>query len=162
MAEEFGGYSGQEFTLRGGKDRFTLPPALRKAVALSSGDRILCLTKHERFRCLVGFGLSRKADLYRKIDREEQFANDKGQPFDRDTRQGQLFGFRELPFDASGRFVMPDHLVKLAKLEDGVFFNGAGDHFTLWSPAELYRMDESWEVAQAACRMLEKEAGKKG
>ena len=66
----------------------------------------------------------------------------------------QLFGFAEIPFDASGRFVMPDHIAGLGHLSDGIFFSGAGRFFTLWNPDELYRMGEGWEGAQAACRAL--------
>ncbi len=159
MAEAFhGGYSGQGFTLRGDKGRFTLPPAFRKAVAHSSDDKILCLAKHERWNCLTGFGLSRQSELMAQVDREEANAIARGQDFDRDTRQSQLFGFTRLPFDTSGRFVMPDHLVQLGKFENGVFFQGAGSFFTVWNPAELYKMGEGWEGAQAACRMLEAES----
>lgn len=161
MAEAFhGGYSGQGFTLRGDKGRFTLPPAFRKAVAQSSDDKILCLAKHERWNCLTGFGLSRQSELMAQIDREEEIALTRDRDFDRDMRQSQLFGFTRLPFDTSGRFVMPDHLVQLGKLEDGVFFQGAGSFFTLWNPAELDKMGEGWEAAQAACRMLIAEGGK--
>ncbi len=163
MTEGFqGGYSGQGFTLRGDKGRFTLPPAFRKAVAHSSDDKLLCLAKHERWNCLTGFGLSRQGELMAQIDREESHAIARGEPFDRETRQIQLFGFSKLPFDTSGRFVMPDHLVQLGKFKDGVFFQGAGSFFTLWHPAELYKMGPGWEAAQAACKMLEAEAkGKK-
>jgi MraZ protein len=154
-----GGYSGQGFTLRGDKGRFTLPPAFRKAVAQSSDDKILCLDKHERWNCLTGFGLSRRSELMAQIDREEEIALNRDRDFDRDTRQSQLFGFSRIPFDASGRFVMPDHLVQLGKFKDGVYFHGAGSFFTLWNPAELYKMDDAWAAAKAACRMLVSEGG---
>lgn len=160
MAEFSGGYSGQGYTLRGDKGRFTLPPAFRKAVAHSSDDKLLCLTKHERWSCLVGFGLSRQGELMAQVDREEANAIARGQDFDRDTRQSQLFGFTRLPFDASGRFVMPEHLIKLGKFKDGVFFQGGGSFFTVWNPAELYKMGDGWENAIAACRMFEAEAAK--
>ncbi|WP_126172040.1 division/cell wall cluster transcriptional repressor MraZ [Altericroceibacterium xinjiangense] len=159
------GYSGQAFSLQGEKSRFTLPPAFRKAVTESSGDRILCLSKHEKWPCLTGFGLSRRSALEAQIDREEERALRLGRDFDRDLRALQLYGFSELPFDASGRFVMPEHLAELGQMDRGVYFQGAGAFFTLWNPEELYRMGEGWEGAQAACRQLEAEAlakGKKG
>ena len=60
----FGGYSGQAFSPAGDKGRFVLPPAFRKAVKDSSGSRVLCLAAHDRFACLVGFGLSRTENVY--------------------------------------------------------------------------------------------------
>ncbi len=155
-------YSGQGFSLRGEKGRFVLPPTFRKSVAESSDGKILCLAKHERWNCLTGFGLSRRAELDAQIEREEERAIRLGRDFDSDLRRIQLFGFAEIPFDASGRFVMPDHLAGLGCLETGVFFQGAGSFFTLWNPEELYRMGEGWEGAQAACRALAAEAGEKG
>jgi MraZ protein len=147
-------YSGQGFSSKGEKGRFTLPPAFRKPVAESSNGKVLCLAKHERWNCLTGFGLSRTAELEAQIDRELDLAIRQGRDFDADLRRVQLFGFAEIPFDASGRFVMPDHLAGLGGLTGGVFFQGAGSFFTLWNPDELYRMGEGWEGAQAACRAL--------
>lgn len=157
-------YSGQGFSLRGEKGRFVLPPAFRKAVAESSDGKVLCLARHERWNCLTGFGLSRSAELEAQIEREEENAIRRGIDFDPDLRRIQLFGFAELPFDSSGRFVMPDHLAGLGGLEESVFYQGAGNFFTLWNPEELYRMGEGWEGAQAACRALAGEAarGRKG
>ncbi len=152
-------YSGQGFSLRGEKGRFVLPPQFRKSVRESSaGNRILCLAKHERWNCLIGFGLSRKDALITQIDREEMLAIQRGQDFDRDLRQTQLFGFTEVPFDDSGRFVLPDYLLDLGRVGEGLFFQGAGNFFALWNPDEIASMRGGWEGAQAACAMLSAEA----
>ena len=157
----FGGYSGQAYSPAGDKGRFVLPPLFRKAVKESSEGRILCLAKHERWNCLTGFGLSRKIELEAQLDREEDRADARGSDFDRDLRAMQLFGFLELPFDDSGRFIMPDHLRDLGKVEDGLYFHGGGKFFTIWNPAELAQMGEQWESAQAACGNLVAEAAAK-
>ncbi len=155
-------YSGQDFSLKGEKNRFVLPPEFRKAVADSSDGKTLCLAKHERWTCLVGFGRSRKPELEAQLALELETAIRTKRDFDPDLRRLQLFGFVEIPFDASGRFVMPDHLVSLGKLDGGVFFQGAGTFFTLWNPEELYRMGEGYEGPQAACRALAGSSGGKG
>ena len=158
----FAGYSGQAYSPAGDKNRFVLPPLFRKAVKESSGGRILCLAKHERWNCLVGFGLSRKEELEDQLDREEERALRLGRDFDRDLRAMQLFGFVELPFDDSGRFVMPDHLRTLGRVESGLYFQGAGRFFTIWNPEELAQMGSEWESAQAACANLVADAASKG
>ena len=155
-------YSGQGFSLRGEKGRFVLPPAFRKPVTESSDGKILCLAKHERWNCLTAFGLSHRDELNDQIEREEERAIRMGRDFDPDLRRIQLFGFAEIPFDTSGRFVVPDHRAELGGLEKDVFFQGAGSFFTLWSPDVLYSMGEGWEGAQAACRALAAEAAGKG
>lgn len=157
-----GKYSGQGFSLRGEKGRYVLPPIFRKAVKDSSDGRVLCLAKHERWNCLVGFGLSRRLELEAQLDREERIAIERDRDFDRDLRAMQLFGFAELPFDDSGRFVMPDHLADLGKLDEDIYFQGAGSFFTLWNPHQLYAQGDGWEGAQAACRALAAEAAAKG
>ena len=155
-----GTYSGQAYSPAGDKGRFVLPPAFRKAVKESSGgSKTLCLASHDKFDCLIGFGLSRIDELHKKLDREEQKAiqmQDTG--FDRDVRAQQLFGFEQLPFDDSGRFVMPDHLRDLGNVGEGLYFHGAGDFFFIWNPEELARMDKSFRGAQVTCAKMVKEA----
>ena len=161
-ATAFAGYSGQAYSPLGDKGRFVLPPLLRKAVRESSDGRVLCLAKHPKWTCLTGFGLSRKVELDAQLDREEELAVRLDREFDRDLRASQLFGFVEMPFDDSGRFVMPDWLARLGGIEDGLFFNGAGRFFTIWNPAELARMGTEWAQAQAACETLVAESATKG
>lgn len=158
----FEGYNGQAYSPAGDKGRFVLPPAFRKAVKESSGAKTLCLGVHDRFDCLIGFGLSRIQTLNDKLDREEERAirlqlND----FDRDVRAQQLFGFEQLPFDDSGRFVMPDHLRDLGNVGEGLYFHGAGDFFFVWNPEELARMDSNFRGAQVTCKKLMNEAAQK-
>ena len=154
----FGGYSGQAYSPAGDKGRYVLPPLFRKAVKESSDSRTLCLTKHDRWNCLVGFGLSRKLEFEAQLDREEEMAFKFQRDFDRETRASQLYGFAELPFDDSGRFVMPDYLRGLADIENGLFFQGSGRFFSVWNPTELMRMGDDWAAAKAACQALVAEA----
>ena len=161
MAEGFRGFSGQAYSPAGDKGRFVLPPAFRNAVKLSSDGRTLCLTKHDRWNCLVGFGLSRMDEFEAQLDREEEMAFKFGRDFDREQRSLQLNGFATIPFDDSGRFVMPDYLRDLADIEDGLFFQGAGRFFTAWNPAEIARMGDEFAAAKAACAALVAEASAK-
>ena len=154
-------YSGQDFSPRGEKGRYVLPTEFRKAVIESSGGKVLCLAKHERWKCLTAFGLSREHELNAQLLHEEERAIRLGRDFDADLRRIQLFGFKKISFDDSGRFIVPEHLAGIAGLTGDVFFQGAGSFFTLWNPEELYRMGEGWESAQAACRALADEAGRK-
>ncbi len=145
-------YSGQGFSPIGEKGRFVLPPDFRKAVRESGeGERVLCLAKHDRWKCLTGFGLSRLGSFEAQLDREERNALDRNQDFDREMRAAQLYGFARVPFDDSGRFVMPDRFFKLGNIADQLYFQGGGAFFTLWNPAELARMGAGWDDARAAC-----------
>jgi MraZ protein len=157
-AAAFSGFSGQAFSPAGDKGRFVLPPLFRNAVKDASDGRVLCLDKHPKFACLVGFGLSRMNELEAQLDREEDRA---GPDFDRDTRAAQLFGFARVPFDDSGRFVLPDHLRTLGNIDDAMFFQGGGRSFTIWNPAELMKMSDDWAAAKAACAQFQAEVKSK-
>jgi len=162
MASQPFSYNGTGFSLLRDKGRFVLPPQFRKTVRDSSGDKsVLCLDKHDRWTCLIGFGLSRQDGFEAQLDREEDLAAKRGQDFDRELRGVQLNGFAQMPFDDSGRFVLPDYLAELAQVEDQLYFQGAGQFFVIFSPSELAKMGAGWEGAQAACRQLAAEAAGK-
>lgn len=136
-----------------------LPPDFRKAVRESSGgERILCIGIHERWKCLTGFGLTRVDELDAQLDREEEAALRRDLPFDRELRSNQLFGFSKVPFDDSGRFVMPTRFFRAANIGDRLYFQGGGAFFTVWNPEELDRMGEGWEGMKLACADCEAEA----
>lgn len=147
-------YSGKGFSLQRGKGRFVLPTQFRSTVRASSGAPIVCLAKHDRWECLTGFGLSRVEEFDQLIRDEQALAVQKGEPYDPEKRAHELYGFFEVPFDDSGRFVMPEDLASLANIVDQLYFSGAGRFFTAWNPAELDKMDKSWAPAQTSCRSL--------
>ena len=155
-------YSGQGFSPKGDKDRFVLPAAFRKAVTESSGGKTqLLVSKHDKWDCLIGYGLSRRESLLAQIDREEEMAARAGQLFDRDMRYFQLFDCAEISFDGSGRFIIPAHLRKLAGIGEAIYIQGAGPFFTMWAPDVLARQEgPQWASAQAACASLIDDGGK--
>ena len=154
-------YGGQGFSFEGQNRRFTLPLQMRKLIAESSGKtKMMFVAKHDRWPCLIGYGRSYIHEFSAMLDRQEELANARGDAFDRDMRAMQLHSFMEVPFDASGRFVLPEAWVKLSKIDDRIFFQGNGDFITLWAPKELYGMGPGFEGPQAVCAGLEDEAEK--
>ena len=130
-----------------------LPARLRNAIAERSGQRLLCIGKHDKWPCLTGFGTDREAELSAILDREEQRSTDLGQDFDRDARAMTLWDFEEAPFDASGRFVLPGVSSGLGEIEDALYFHGIGDFITIWNPEKLLELvDPVFAGPQARCR----------
>ena len=161
MSEKPIRYNGKGFSLRAEKNRLALPASLRKdVVASSGGERVLCLAKHHSWACLIGFGRSRIETFDDYLDREEERATRLGNDFDRDALSMVLYGYEEVPFDASGRFVLGDDLAEVGNLRDEAFFHGAGEFFTLWSPDELYAMGPQLDLAKASCRRFQADAAK--
>jgi MraZ protein len=160
MASEVYQYNGPDFSLSRDGVRFVLPAKFRKTVKESSGNRpILCLAQHHKWPCLTGFGASRGDNIAELLAQEAQKAKDTGQEFDYDTREMQLSAFDKVPFDESGRFVLPGYLVEIGDVKDELYFQGSGQLVLIWSPKVLYAMEgPEWRLAQAACRELSAKA----
>ena len=151
-------YVGQGFSLQRDKGRFVLPAPFRKTARESSLGTTLCLAKHERWRCLVAFGKSLTEGFEDLLDREAADAARANREFDRELRSMQLNNFFEIPFDDSGRFVLPQFLGERAGIGEEIYFQGAGDRVILFAPDELYKMGAGFEGFQDACRHMQAEA----
>ena len=147
-------YSGYAYSPAGDKGRYVLPPALRKMVKESSGgSKTLCLGFDGDEGSLVGFGLSRIETLQQELEAERDRAVQmQNTAFNYKARAQQMFGFEQVPFDDSGRFVMPEYLREIGMVGEGLFFQGAGDFFLIWNPEVLATMGPEYRAAQAACR----------
>lgn len=154
-------YNGQGFSLQRDKNRFVLPNVFRGTVRESSGKELVCLMPHDRWPCLMGFGLSRIADFEAELREMQDVALRAGREFDAEKRASDIYSSYEVPFDGSGRFVLPDDLVALAEISDQLYFRGNGRFFTVWAPEQLYGMGDDWKAAKTACGSLaEKELAK--
>lgn len=154
MEQEAIRYNGKGFALRGEKNRLALPLELRKDVLASSGgERILCLALHHEFDCLIGFGTSRVATFDKWLEDEQRRYTELGKDFNHSAVSMALYSYETVPFDASGRFVLDDDNAELGFIENEVFFNGAGDFFTIWNPDILLKMEgREFRQAQISCR----------
>lgn len=143
-------YSGPGFSLLGDKSRFVLPAKFRKTLKESNGGaKTLYIDKHPYFPCLIGFGEPYQAML------EADVASDGADARTRAYRQMQFFAFEDVPFDDSGRFVMPRHMMELVDISGAVYFHGNGPMFSMWDPAKLLAQEgEHFVTAQAHCASL--------
>lgn len=145
------------FAPRGDKSRYVLPADFRKTVYASSGnERILGLTKHHKWDCLVGFGTSREDEFEEIIAKETKRQTDLGKDFEVEAFAHSLGGYEPVPFDPSGRWVMPIYLSEVSGIGEEMFLHGAIDTFTLWHPENLYAMESpAFDAAKAACRRMQ-------
>lgn len=155
-------YSGSGISAIDDKGRLSVPAFLRKDLIASSDGRTVCVGKHEKWDCLVGFGLSRKIDMLADIDREENNAIARGEEYDRDLASFKKFhSIKDLSFDASGRFGLPDGHRVMGNLSDKVIFFGTGLTFCLWDPKVLLETTAAIPVDKDEIRRLVDELGKK-
>lgn len=158
MQQQAAGYRGEGFSLRGEKDRFVLPPLFRKAWAELGDERILCVAKHHSLPCLRGFGFSRTQGFNQILDRDEANAVQRGLPFDRERIATKMWTFAEVPFDASGRFILPERYCKVGGIGDNICFLGGGEFITLWDLDRLGEMGDDWADQYELCLASAEEA----
>ena len=141
-------YSGSAISAIDDKGRLSVPAFLRKNLVESSDGRTLCLGTHEKWDCLVGFGLSRKADMLTDFDKDAAGAR-------------KFSSLQDLSFDASGRFILPPQLREIGNLEGNVLFHGIGTTFCLWNPQTLLDTTDDVPVDRRLVEHHLKEAGQK-
>ena len=134
------------------KGRVGIPSGLRATIERNANDRTLLLGVNETDGCLTGADTGQSQIDYARIEREQERALEQ----DRAPRLASsplvTFGVtEELPFDASGRFILPPFFREEAGLAEWAFFIGKGDHFEIWNPQRL--IDSSAEaIVQRAVR----------
>lgn len=146
-------YNGPGFSPQRDKGRFVLPAGFRSTLKESSGGMTVCLGRDAKHNCLVGFGLSRKVEMWEQYEREARRAVDNGIEFDAVERGTSLFGFSDITFDDSGRFTMPKEVATSANIQDELFFMGGGMFFTAWNPDELAKA-EGLETLKSICASI--------
>lgn len=131
-------YTGHALNAVDGKGRVAVPAGLRQAVEANGDGRNLIIAKHETDPCLIGYDRGWSALLHARLGRSEDRAADAGRDYDRHNANRRAFGLVEdVPFDASGRFILPPMLKERARLDDLALFLGAGDTFEIWNPRLL-------------------------
>ena len=121
-----------------GKGRVALPASMRAVVEAAKGERTLLLSDDDKRDCLRAADQNWSDRLYDRLTEDANRALNAGQEIDREEIAASAFGrFDEVPFDASGRFILPPFLRKKGELTDLAFFWGAGDTVEIWNPRTL-------------------------
>lgn len=143
-----------------GKGRVAIPAPLRAVIERNSGERVVVLAIGDGDDCLIGYDGNWSDDLRADIRKAETRALDTGAEFDRKTPKRLGFGATEpVPFDISGRFILPPVFRKLGKLDDLAFFYATGDTFEIWNPHVLLAAPGIDEVTKMLVRFHLDERG---
>lgn len=159
----FQGYALQQVDQKG---RVAIPAVLRDTLIANTpgaegGKEVatLFLSTHESDRCLVGFDASfAQLRHERLIAREERALNETG-AVDHNIMRSGLGATEPLPFDSSGRFILPAFPKNYAKIDRFAFFYGVGGTFEIWDPATLIANPNAPEIMKEAARFYMAEKG---
>jgi MraZ protein len=145
-----------------GKGRVALPAPMRLVVERQAGERLLLLSDDAKRGCLRAADQGWSDRLYDRLSADAARALDAGREVDREDVGAATFGqFDEVPFDASGRFILPPFLRGKGSLTDLAFFWAAGDTIEVWDPRTLLADPNADAAKKERCAWLMNERGAK-
>lgn len=114
------------------KGRLSVPAFIRQRVERRSDEKILVLSQHPEFQCLVGYDANYSAVVQEKAEKR---LGENPDPLAELDLQASLFASTvDVPYDPSGRIVMPPPLKRRADIADLAMFIGMGGEFQIWNP----------------------------
>jgi MraZ protein len=126
------------------KGRVSVPAFLRSVIERRGDAKTIVLAKHESFPCLSAYDPAYAALKHSKLER--LFEKEEGNPAAAlDYQQRNLMAFaatEEVPYDSSGRIVLPPMMRRKGGIEDLALYLGTGETFQIWNP-RLFLQDKN-------------------
>ncbi len=123
------------------KGRVSVPAFLRSVIERRGDAKTIVLAKHESFACLSAYDPAYAALKHSKLER--LFEKEEGNPAAAlDYQQRNLMAFaatEEVPYDSSGRIVLPPMMRSKGGIEDLALYLGTGETFQIWNPRLLLK-----------------------
>ena len=143
------------------KGRVSVPAFLRTVIERRGDARTIVLAKHSQFACLDAYDPAYAALKHAKLERllEKQEENADAQLI---YQQRNLMAFaatEEVPYDSSGRVLLPPMMRRKGGIEDLALFLGTGETFQVWNPQTLLGDKDIPEDLKDICRYRLEERG---
>lgn len=118
------------------KGRVSVPAFLRSVVERRGDARTIVLAKHESFPCLSAYDPAYAALKHAKLERLfEKQEGDAEAALEYQQRNLMAFAAtEEVPYDSSGRILIPPMMRRKGQLDDLALFLGTGETFQIWNP----------------------------
>ena len=141
-----GWFQGDGIGLVDDKGRVSIPAALRQTLSANypkangkDGGTVI-VGAHRKHRCLVAYDPGYVDVMAAELER--QAAANPGADGDPDFNIKRRAAMGEaVPFDGSGRFIMPSFARFYARIRGHAFFYGVLDYIEIWDPATLIATD---------------------
>ena len=132
-------FQGSALNAVDGKGRVSVPAFLRSVIERRGDAKTIVLAKHEQFACLSAYDPAYAALKHSKLER--LFEKEEGNPDAAlEYQQRNLMAFaatEEVPYDSSGRIVLPPMMRRKGQIEDFALYLGTGETFQIWNPRLL-------------------------
>ena len=118
------------------KGRLSVPAFVRSVIERRSDARAIIVGAHEVSPCLTGYSRAHSQELYAELERRRLAEEEKGAAVEEHyARARRLFGMTEdVPYDSSGRIILPPMMRRKGKIEDLALFVGVGGVVEIWNP----------------------------
>ena len=118
------------------KGRVSVPAFLRSVIERRGDARTITLAKHEAFRALSAYDPAYAALKHAKLERLfEKQEGDADAALEYQQRNLMAFAAtEEVPYDTSGRIVLPPMMRRKGEIDDLALFLGTGETFQIWNP----------------------------
>ena len=132
-------FQGSALNAADAKGRVSVPSFLRSVIERRGDARTIVLAKHDSFPALSAYDPAYAALMHAKLERLfEKQEGDADAALEYQQRNLIAFGAtEEVPYDTSGRIVLPPMMRRKGGIEDLALFLGAGETFQVWNPALL-------------------------
>ncbi|WP_174278962.1 division/cell wall cluster transcriptional repressor MraZ [Sphingomonas bacterium] len=148
-------YQGDGIGLVDDKGRVAIPAALRASLQANSpkadgksGGTVI-VGPHQKNRCLIAYDPAWLDIMVAKLEkRETENTGDGGEP-DYNIKRAAGLG-ESVPFDGSGRFIMPAWPRHYAAIGAQALFVGVLDYIEIWDPQALIDSDYPPQAKQMA------------
>lgn len=119
------------------KGRVSVPASLRSVIERRGDSRTIVLAKHDSFPCLSAYDPAYAALKHSKLERLLEKEEESGAQAQLEYQQRNLMAFaatEEVPYDSSGRIVLPTMMRRKGSIQELALFLGAGETFQIWNP----------------------------
>jgi len=153
-------FNGSALNAVDAKGRLSVPAFVRQVIERRSEAKAIILSGHELDRCLTGYDRNYARILYSENERRR--LNEEGaDPSAHFSRARRTFGVtEEVPYDTSGRIVLPAMMRRKGQIEELALFIGVGGTFEIWNP-QLALTSGDADLAELAAFRLEERGSAK-
>ena len=151
-------FNGSALSAVDAKGRLSVPSFIRGVVERRSDAKAVVIGVHEVSPCLNAYDRGYARNLFAENERRrlaEEAAG--GDLAAHHARARRTFGMTEdVPYDTSGRIILPPMMRRKGQIEDLALFVGVGGTFEIWNPRLALQSDDEELRDLAAYRLEEK------
>ena len=151
-------FNGSALNAVDAKGRLSVPAFIRSVVERRSDAKAIIVGAHEVDPCLTAFDRNYARNLYSENERRRLIEEGQGGDLEAAyARARRTFGITEdVPYDTSGRIILPPMMRRKGQIEDLALFVGVGGTFEIWNPQVALKSGDQDLRELAAYRLEER------